>query len=89
MILNQQNGTNPRPATTGERVSFMVVATGDLLVYQWQRNGVDILGATSITFTIATVVESDMGDYQCVVSNAAGTTVSQAVQLIVCKSTSL
>lgn len=57
----------PGPAT------FSVAAKGRGLRYQWQRNRVDIPGATSPTFTTPTTTLWDIGsEYRCVVSNAEG-----------------
>ena len=70
----------------GQTATFTVAATGDNLMYQWQKGGVDIAtGANSATYTIAAVAESDTGMYQCVVSNAAGPVTSTAASLSVCK----
>ena len=71
----------------GQTATFTVTATGDNLMYQWQVNGSNIgTGATSATYTIAAVAESDEGMYQCVVTNAANSVTSTAAILTVCKS---
>ena len=71
---------------TGQPATFTVIATGGNLMYQWQKNGVDIAtGANSATYTIAAVAESDTGMYRCVVSNAANSTTSTAASLTVGK----
>ena len=70
----------------GQSATFTVTATGSSLMYQWQKDGVDIAtGANSATYTIAAVVESDEGAYQCVVTNAANSVTSTAASLTVCK----
>ena len=72
----------------GQTVSFAVIATADNLTYQWQKDGVDITaGANSAAYIIPSVTESDEGEYQCVVINAAGNAyvISNAAQLTVCK----
>ena len=70
----------------GQTSTFTVTATGDNLMYQWQKDGVDIAtGATSATYTIAAVAESDEGEYRCVVTNAANSVTSTAASLTVCK----
>jgi hypothetical protein len=62
---------------TGSLVTFSVVAAGtNPLSYQWRKNGVVINGATSSTYTINSVAESDFGDYSCVVSNSYGSVTS-------------
>ncbi len=71
--------------STGHPVTFTVSATGDApLSYQWQREGADIGGATSSSYTIASVVIGDDGDqFRCVVSNASGDDTSAAATLSV------
>ena len=62
------------PAT----VSFAVSATGKKLRYQWQKNRVDVPGATSASYTTPPVTLWDFGsEYRCVVSNEAGSTKSE------------
>jgi len=79
--------TNPAPALSklapGGSVSYQVIATR-ALGYQWQHNGTNIDGATSFTFTLSTVADSDAGNYTVVVTNAAGATTSAVatVQLV-------
>ena len=70
----------------GQPAIFTVVATGGNLMYQWQKDGVDIAtGANSATYTIAAVAESDMGMYRCIVSNAANSVTSTVASLTLCK----
>ena len=70
----------------GQRATFTVIATGHNLMYQWQKGGSNITsGANSATYKIAAVAESDEGEYQCVVSNAANSITSTAASLTVCK----
>ena len=58
---------------TGSSVTFTVVAAGtNPLSYQWSKDGVVINGATSSTYTINSVAESDFADYSCLVSNIYG-----------------
>jgi hypothetical protein len=70
---------NALPAFTGQPVAsqaicegspatFTVTATGTGVSYQWKKNGIDIGGANSNTYTIATTVTADAGTYTVVVS---------------------
>jgi probable HAF family extracellular repeat protein len=55
--------------------SFSVTATGTPpLGYQWSVNGTNIPGATSSSLTIAKVVQTNLGTYSVLVTNASGTT---------------
>jgi glucose/arabinose dehydrogenase len=68
----------------GEAAEFFVVATGGGLRYQWQRNGVDIEGATDATFSLDDVEPSDGGaTFRVVVTNDAGEVTSQSAALTV------
>lgn len=67
---------------TGSSVTFSVVAAGsDPLSYQWRKNGVAINGATSSTYTINSVAESDFATYSCLVSNSYGIVTSSSATL--------
>lgn len=74
----------------GSNANFSVVATGvELLSYQWQFNGMNLTddgrltGSQSNLLTIASVLLSDSGPYQVVVTNAYGLTTSAAATLAV------
>ncbi len=71
--------------SVGEPASFSVSATGAApLTYQWQRNGVDIAGATSSTYRVAQTTLSDHGArLRCVVRNSLGSVVSSEAVLSV------
>ncbi|MGY0236738.1 PQQ-dependent sugar dehydrogenase [Longispora urticae] len=73
----------PRTVSLGDPASFTVSASGTPpLAYQWQRDGVDIPGATSPTFTIATTTLADDNDvFRARVTNAHGTAVSTGARL--------
>lgn len=54
----------------GTKAEFKVNVIGTLPIrYQWQRNGIDISGATSSTFTIDPVSVNDLGEYRVAISN--------------------
>ncbi len=73
-----------RVVTVGERVGFVVRATGvPTPTVQWQRNGTAIDGATSDTLTIASVTLDDAGVYQALLTNASGTDTTRSANLIV------
>lgn len=71
--------------TVGQTVTFTVGAAGTApLSYQWQRNSVDIIGATATSYTISSVSLADNGaKFRCVVSNSFGTANSNEATLTV------
>jgi hypothetical protein len=70
--------------TAGANVTFTVAATGTApLTYQWQKNTVNITGATNDTLTLNAVTAGDAGSFVVVVSNAAGSVPSTAATLTV------
>ena len=71
--------------TAGQTATFTVTATGSsTLTYQWQKNGTNIAGATSSSYTTPATTTSDSGStFRVVVSNSSGTTTSNAATLTV------
>jgi hypothetical protein len=68
----------------GETANLTVQATGSgTLSYQWKLNGAPISGATSATYSIASVKVADAGQYIVVVSNTGGNTESLPATLTV------
>lgn len=69
----------------GESATFSVTASGsEPLSYQWEKNGVEIPGATSLSLTIDSASQSDNGSlYRCIVTNAAGSVLSNEATLTV------
>ena len=56
-------------------VSFITMVTGvgsDDFTYQWRHNGTIISGETEDTLMITNAMESDSGDYECIVINQFG-----------------
>jgi hypothetical protein len=71
--------------TAGQTATFNVVATGTApLGYQWQKNGVNIAGATATSYTTPVTSAADSGStFRAIVSNTAGTVTSSAATLTV------
>jgi hypothetical protein len=69
----------------GSSASFSVAAGGTApLMYQWQKNGTNISGAASSTYTTpATVAGDDGSEFQVVITNAAGSVTSSQAKLTV------
>ena len=68
----------------GQVASFSVTASGTApLQYQWQRNGVNISGATASTYSLTTAPGDNGAAFRAVVSNAAGSITSNPATLTV------
>jgi len=72
-------------APEGGSVTFSVTAAGTApFSYQWQRNGSDLVGATSAQYTLVPVQVSDNGSlWTVIVRNSAGSITSSAAKLTV------
>jgi hypothetical protein len=70
-------------ACAGTAANFSVTATGTSLTYQWRKGTSNIAGATSATFTIASVAVGDAGNYNVVITNGCGTVTSADAALTV------
>jgi hypothetical protein len=61
-----------------------VGAAGDVpLAYQWRKEGIDIPGATSSSYSIAAAQLSAAGGYSAVVTNVTGAVTSSVASLVV------
>ena len=69
----------------GKTATFTVTATGgETLAYQWKKNGTDVSGATTSTYTTPVTAIADNGTkYSVAVTNSAGTTTSSEATLAV------
>ncbi len=74
-----------RSAVVGATATFSVQAAGyPVPTLQWQKNGVNIAGATSFVYTTPVTVLGDNGaSFRCVATNSQGTTTSNAAVLTV------
>lgn len=72
-----------RIVAVGATATFTVAAEGAVFTsYQWQRNGVDIEGATGRSHTTSVVSTPDSGsEFRCRVSSAGGTVLSATAVL--------
>jgi len=70
--------------TNTQSASFSVTAAGvPNPTYQWFKNGNSILGETNATYVITSTSSSSIATYYAQISNAAGSTNSASVTLIV------
>ena len=69
--------------TAGQTATFTVAASGTTpLMYQWQKNGTAISGATSASYTTPVTTTSDSGEsFVAVVTNSAGSATSNTAML--------
>jgi sugar lactone lactonase YvrE len=71
-------------AVTGSSVAFTVVATSSsAMTYQWKKDGSDIVGATSATYSINSTSTTSAGSYAVVITNFIGSVTSASATLTV------
>ncbi len=81
VITAQPQSTN---VNVGSNVTFTVTATGTPpLYYQWRFNATDISGATASNYTQNSIQMTNDGNYSVVVSNVAGTAISDDAVLTI------
>jgi hypothetical protein len=54
---------------SAQTATLTVSATGEMLTYQWRKNGVAIAGATESRYTKPSVADADMGFYSVVIAS--------------------
>lgn len=80
--LDVQSQPQRQFVIVGASATFKVAATGNPSpTYQWQKNGANIDGATSATYTIGTTQFSDAGLYSVVVTAGTASFTSTPAQL--------
>lgn len=73
-----------RTVNTGASATFSVTASGTPSPsYQWRKDGTNLTGATSASYTIASAQASHAGIYTVFVSNTAGSVTSTGATLTV------
>ena len=71
-------------ATEGGDVTFTVDSNGSgLISYQWQKDNIDIPGATFKTLSLQNINTSDSGSYRVVANNKFGSTNSDEASLVI------
>ncbi len=76
--------SDPQDASVcqGNQAIFSAAASGSgPFSYQWRKDGVNISGATSSDYTIASVTADDAGDYDCVIENGCAPVTTQTASL--------
>lgn len=72
-----------RTNVVGTSASFNVVATGNVLRYQWQFNGTNLTNATNTTYSLTSVQAAHAGNYTVVISSATASVTSAVATLSV------
>jgi len=66
---------------SGDNFFFSVIAVGNSLNYQWQKNSNNIPNATNSLLTLTNLALTDAGNYQVVITNPGGVTNSASATL--------
>ena len=79
-VITQQ--PQNQTVSQGNTATFSVTASGTApLNYQWRKNSINIIGATSSSFNIISAFPSDAGTYSVVVTNASNSVFSNNATL--------
>ncbi|NJD51380.1 MAG: hypothetical protein FIB07_00760 [Candidatus Methanoperedens sp.] len=79
-----------KTSAVGQAATFSVVATGASPGYQWQKNGVNIPGATGSSYNITvTDLSEDRSTFRVNLTNSFGSVVSNAATLTVVSTSSI
>lgn len=78
------------PALAGGSHTLSVSAQADQrLSYQWQKDGINLAGATNATYSIPAAAATDAGVYTVLVGSSSGTTASRAAAVTVLPASAL
>ncbi len=72
-----------QPVCLNSTAVFSVAATGGPFTYQWQKDTVNIAGATSATLTLPGITAASVGSYRCKVTNNCNFVFSSAAALTI------
>jgi hypothetical protein len=81
VVIPPKTGTN----FVGDSVNLFAIVAGQgqaRIAYQWQKDGNDIAGATTNTFSISSAAVSDTGNYQVRAMTPLGLSVTSAVAFL-------
>ena len=71
----------------GTNITFTIETTGSDLTYQWQKNGRNLIdgtnysGTTTASLTVIDAMETDEGNYTCVLANPVNSVTSYAAEM--------
>jgi hypothetical protein len=81
VITSQPSTTTPQ-ICLGSPFTISMSATGAALSYQWQRNGVNIDGATQSSYSVTAAAAQDFASYRAIVSGTCGNITSSSVTIV-------
>ncbi len=81
-VISAQPSTSTPQICLGQPFTITMSASGASLTYQWRKNGTNISGATTNTYSVLAAVASDFGNYDVVVNGTCGSLTS-SIQSIV------
>jgi hypothetical protein len=81
IVINQD--PQSRIVCQGSEASLAVVASGTILSYQWQKDGINIAGATTPIFVIKNAAYGQSGRYRVVMSGTCGTTTVNTADAVI------
>jgi hypothetical protein len=67
----------------GRHATFSVASPDGNLSYQWQKDGIDVVGANSASLIVSNTQSSNAGGYTVVITNSMGSVTSNAATLTV------
>jgi hypothetical protein len=79
-LVTVQPWSHPLVAGTSGQLTIMAVGAGTLS-FQWQFNGVNIMGGTNNVLDFSNVQTNQAGSYSVIVSNALGVITSSVAQV--------
>ena len=71
----------------GTSITFTIETTGSDLTYQWQKNGRNLTdgtnysGTTTASLTVMDAMETDEGNFTCVLTNTVNSVTSNAAEM--------
>ncbi|CAM2070735.1 Immunoglobulin domain-containing protein [Sulfidibacter corallicola] len=85
--LNEATAISAHPGSgsvcEGANTTLTITATGTSLSYQWRLNGINIGGANAASYSIVGAGSGDAGTYDCVVTGACSSLISNGASIAV------
>lgn len=81
--LTITNQPQSQSLAVGETLTLTVGVSGGPVAYQWQKNGVNLSGATNATYSQVNIPLNAAGDYRVIVTNVLSTNISSIAAITV------